>query len=206
MRNTNSSEAERVTERNALQLERNLNDDYVKFIAWSEDQFRATGLGILSMISNNVYTWSPSLRGMRAHLLGSFSCVLILDLHGASQRGPANSRFTDDENVFDIEQPVAIGVFVESLVQNETKIGYNDIAGTRTAKYQFLLHQALSQLVYEPVFPASPSRRFVPLSSDFEEYSIFYHSRWRAHYSRKELRLATIGLLQTLIRDRYSNE
>jgi hypothetical protein len=30
-------DGERVVERNALQLERNLNDDYVKFIAWSED-------------------------------------------------------------------------------------------------------------------------------------------------------------------------
>ena len=175
--------SERVTERNALQLERNLNDDYVKFIAWSEDQLRETGLGILSMISNNVYTWSPSLRGMRAHLLGSFSCVRILDLHGASQRGPADSRFADDENVFDIEQPVAIGAFYEPLVQREATVGYADVAGTRTIKYQFLLQHV--------------TLRSIPP---------FYLLRRRVHCSRKELKPVEIGLLPTSIRGQSSNE
>lgn len=165
---------ERVTERNALQLERNLNDDYVKFIAWSEDRLRETGLGILSMISNNVYTWSPSLRGMRSHLLASFSRVRILDLHGASQRGPADSRFADDENVFDIEQPVAIGAFYEPPGRREATTGYTDIAGNRATKYQFLLNKTLPCLDYQSVVPSPPARRFVPSTSDFEEqYSTF---------------------------------
>ncbi len=165
---------DRVTERNALQLERNLNDDYVKFIGWSEDRLRETGLGILSMISNNVYTWSPSLRGMRAHLLDSFSRVRILDLHGASQRGPADSRFADDENVFDIEQPVAIGAFYEPPVRREATTGYADVAGNRATKYQFLLKKTLPSLDYQSVVPSPPARRFVPSTSDFEEeYSTF---------------------------------
>ena len=165
---------ERVTERNALQLERNLNDDYVKFIAWSEDRLCETGFGILSMISNNVYTWSPSLRGMRAHLMDSFPCIRVLDLHGASQRGPSDSRFADDKNVFDIEQPVAIGTFCAPLVRHESSVGYADYVGTRTSKYQFLLQQSLPRMSFKQVEPVPPARCFVPSTSKFREYRAFY--------------------------------
>jgi predicted helicase len=160
---------ERVTERNALQLERNLNDDYVKFIAWSEDRLRETGLGILSMISNNVYTWSPSLRGMRCHLLGDFPYVRILDLHGASQRGPADARFADDENVFDIEQPVAIGVFYKPPLQGDGKTEYAEVTGNKDKKYQLLLQKPLSSLKFHTVLPTPPAHRFAHSTSDYEE-------------------------------------
>jgi predicted helicase len=165
---------ERVTERNALQLERNLNDDYVKFIAWSEDRLHETGIGILSMISNNVYTWSPSLRGMRAHLMNSFSRIRIIDLHGASQRGPTDSRFVDDKNVFDIEQPVAIGIFYSPHVQRESSVGYAEIVGTRETKYQILLQQSLQRGNFELVTPTPLAWRFVPSASEFKEYDSFF--------------------------------
>jgi predicted helicase len=164
---------ERVTERNALQLERNLNDDYVKFMAWTEDRLSDTRVGILSMISNNVYTWSPSLRGMRAHVLGTFSQVRILDLHGASQRGPAESRFANDKNVFDIEQPVAIGMLSSTWRPRNTSVDYAEVVGTREAKYQLLLQQSFQKLNFEQAAPGPPAWRFVPSNSEFEEYGSF---------------------------------
>ena len=164
---------DRIRERNALQFERNLNDDYVKFIAWSEDRMHETGLGILSMISNNVYTWSPSLRGMRAHLLDHFSIVRVLDLHGASQRGPAGSRFRDDENVFEIEQPVAIGTFLMPPQRSESSIAYAEILGPKQKKSAFLADQAVQKHTFEPVVKAPPAYRFVYSDSDVEEYRSF---------------------------------
>jgi hypothetical protein len=155
-------DSERVVERNALQLERNLNDDYVKFIAWSEDRLDETCVGILSMISNNVYTWSPSLRGMRAHLLKSFRTLRVLDLHGASQRGPSDLRFEDDENVFDIEQPVAVCTLYSAINPSAMQLAYSDFAGPRTSKYEFLLANTLSRLPSQQVTPVPPARRFTP--------------------------------------------
>jgi predicted helicase len=166
---------EQVTERNALQLERNLNDDYVKFIAWSEDCLEQTGLGILSMISNNVYTWSPSLRGMRAHLMKSFQRLHILDLHGASQRGPAELRFKEDENVFDIEQPVAIGTFCRSGRCPAPLVQYSELIGRKASKYEFLLDHSLSQAAVQTITPRPPTRRFTPSQSEKEEeYDSFF--------------------------------
>jgi len=52
---------------------------------------------------------------MRAHLLHSFKIIWILDLHGAAQRGPAGARFRVDQNVLDIEQPVAIALLCRKL-------------------------------------------------------------------------------------------
>ncbi|HYJ89269.1 MAG TPA: type ISP restriction/modification enzyme [Pyrinomonadaceae bacterium] len=163
---------DRVVERNALQLERNLNDDYVKLIAWSEGKLKRTAVGVLSMISNNVYTWSPSLRGMRAHLMDSFSGLEMVNLHGASQRGPADPRFVNDENVFDIEQPVAIGTFFN--VGKLRSVSYGDFVGPRESKYRLLLRETSHGVAIQHLVPRQPARRFIPGdSSRVEEYESY---------------------------------
>jgi hypothetical protein len=45
----------KVMERNALQLERNLNDDYVKFIAWSEDRLKSASIWVRNVCDRHVY-------------------------------------------------------------------------------------------------------------------------------------------------------
>ena len=48
-------QGQRIRERGALQLEKNLQDDYVKFFAFSESLHTASKTGILSFISNSGY-------------------------------------------------------------------------------------------------------------------------------------------------------
>lgn len=171
---------DRVIERNALQLERNLNDDYVKFIAWSEERMSETKIGFVAMISNNVYIGSPSLRGMRAHLLKSFQAIRVINLHGASQRGSNEARFDNDENVFDIEQPVAISIFY-TTISNPTnmlglldKLKYSDITGLRISKYRFLNENTTLQIPCQNVAINPPSYRFVPsVSANSSEYEMY---------------------------------
>jgi predicted helicase len=66
----------RIREKGALQFEKNLQDDYVKFFAWSEKTATKSGVGILSFISNNGFLETPTLRGMRWNLLNSFFDVV----------------------------------------------------------------------------------------------------------------------------------
>ena len=56
-----------------------LNDDYVKFIRFSQWHIETTGLGILSLITNHSYLDNPTFRGMRQSLLDTFSGLDFLD-------------------------------------------------------------------------------------------------------------------------------
>ncbi len=83
-----------------------LQDDYVKFFRFAEVMLARVPCGVLGFITNNRYLVNRTFRGMRAHILATFEKIDVVDLHGDAKRGDA------DENVFQIQQGVAIGVFV----------------------------------------------------------------------------------------------
>ncbi len=90
-----------------------LSDDYVKFMRFAQWHIQQVGNGILAFITNHSYLDNPTFRGMRRSLLQSFDDIYILDLHGnrkKQEQAPDGSR---DENVFDIQQGVAISIFVK---------------------------------------------------------------------------------------------
>jgi len=89
-----------------------LNDDYVKFIRFAQWRIERTGYGILAFISNHGYLDNPTFRGMRQALMETFDDIYILDLHGNSKKKEKAPDGSKDENVFDIQQGVAIGIFV----------------------------------------------------------------------------------------------
>ncbi|OQB43051.1 MAG: N-6 DNA Methylase [Candidatus Latescibacteria bacterium ADurb.Bin168] len=90
-----------------------LHDDYVKFIRFAQWRIERTGYGILAFISNNGYLDNPTFRGMRESLMETFDDIYILDLHGSSKKKEKAPDGGKDENVFDIQQGVAIGIFVK---------------------------------------------------------------------------------------------
>ena len=88
-----------------------LNDDYVKFIRLAHWQIERTGRGVLGFITNHSYLDNPTFRGMRESLAATFPRAHLLDLHGnlkKKERAPDGGK---DENVFDIQQGVAVGLF-----------------------------------------------------------------------------------------------
>ncbi len=90
-----------------------LNDDYVKFIRFAQWKIDQVGEGVLGFITNHSYLDNPTFRGMRQSLMNSFNEIYILDLHGNTlkkERCPDGSK---DENVFDIQQGVAISLFIK---------------------------------------------------------------------------------------------
>lgn len=90
-----------------------LQDDYIKFIRFAQWKIERTGKGVLGFITNHAYLDSPICRGMRQSLLKSFDEIYILNLHGNSYRKERSPDGSDDENVFDIQQGVAIALYIK---------------------------------------------------------------------------------------------
>ncbi|HPD33953.1 MAG TPA: N-6 DNA methylase [Candidatus Kapabacteria bacterium] len=85
-----------------------LQDDYVKFIRFAQWKIDEAGQGVLGFITNHSYIDNPTFRGMRQSLMKSFDEIYILDLHGNSLKKEKSPDGGKDENVFDIQQGVAI--------------------------------------------------------------------------------------------------
>ncbi len=69
--------------------------------------------GIVGIITNHSWLDNPTFRGMRQSLMRSFEQIYVLDLHGNAKKKERAPDGSKDENVFDIEQGVAISLFVK---------------------------------------------------------------------------------------------
>jgi hypothetical protein len=145
----------RINERGALQLEKNLQDDYIKFLAFAEDRLKDSATGICGMICNHGFIDNPTLRGVRWSLLSSFRRIWTLDLHGNVNRGERTPDGADDQNVFDIKDAgvaIFLGVKGHREVATDNRISKSDLWGDREAnKYPFLRTNTCSSHPWESV-------------------------------------------------------
>ena len=114
-----------------------LQDDYVKFIRYGEETIRIATYGLLALITNHSYLDNPTFRGMRRHLMGTFSCIRILDLHGNSKKRETAPDGSPDENIFDIQQGVGIVLAWRSW-KDRTSVAFSELFGLRGQKYTAL--------------------------------------------------------------------
>ncbi|MFQ5903873.1 MAG: type ISP restriction/modification enzyme [Candidatus Binatia bacterium] len=138
-----------------------LQDDYVKFIRFAQWKIEQAGEGVLGFITNHSYLDNPTFRGMRQSLMQTFEQIHLLDLHGNSlkkERCPDGSK---DENVFDIRQGVAIGLFVKKAGL-ERKVCHAELWGLREKKYGWLEENYISATKWTEIYPKSPFYLFVP--------------------------------------------
>lgn len=132
-----------------------LQDDYVKFIRFAQMKMDGVEEGIVGIITNHSWLDSPTFRGMRASLLKSFQQIYVIDLHGNAKRKETSPGGGKDENVFDIEQGVAISIFVKRP-HALTGIWRGDSRGERLTKYMALTHGDLSSTSRMDGSPTSP--------------------------------------------------
>ncbi|MBI3430570.1 MAG: hypothetical protein HY050_11095 [Actinobacteria bacterium] len=149
-----------IRERNQLQFERNLQDDFVKFISIGEDYILASHVGVLSYITNATMHASTSLRGMREHLIQEFGRLFELNLHGGVNEIIVGAE--NDENVFDIAQSVAIHVCVRGTGGRNPTVSYADLLGQRVVKYAALSSQSVATTKWRQIQPDSENCSFVP--------------------------------------------
>jgi hypothetical protein len=111
-----------------------LLDDYVKFIRWAQWRLERTGGGILAFVTNHGYLQNPTFRRMRRALMEAFDELYLLNLHGNAREGETAPDGSPDENVFDIQQGVALLIAVRNFPNADAidKIGDAiDTIGTR---------------------------------------------------------------------------
>ena len=149
-----------------------LQDDYVKFFAFGQWRIERTGQGILGFISNHSYLDNPTFRGMRQSLMNAFTDIYVLNLHGGSRRGEQAPDDIKDENVFDIQQGVAICLLVKEQGKTEpAQVHYADLWGSREGKYQTLLESDIAVTGWSELKPSSPYYLFIPRNeADLDEY------------------------------------
>jgi len=156
-----------------------LQDDYVKFIRFGQWKIDRTGEGILGFITNHSYLDNPTFRGMRQSLMNSFDEIYVLNLHGNSLKKEKSPDGSKDENVFDIRQGVAIGLFIKKKEQGVGGIAkvYNaEQWGLREANYKWLLRNDIETTDWEELKPGSPYYFFV---SRKETYLDVYEKYWK---------------------------
>ncbi|MGB8343587.1 MAG: type ISP restriction/modification enzyme [Ktedonobacteraceae bacterium] len=154
---------------------KSLQDDYVKFIRFAQWRIQRTGYGILALITNHGYLDNPTFRGMRRSLMQSFDEIYVLDLHGNSNKKERSPDGTQDENVFDIQQGVAIGIFVRYAERKRkpATVHHAQLWGKRevhedashqfvSGKYAWLWHNDLATTQWATLSPQKPFYLFVP--------------------------------------------
>ena len=159
-----------------------LNDDYVKFIRFAQWRIERTGEGVLGFVTNHSYLDNPTFRGMRQSLMKTFDEIYLLDLHGNSKKKESSPEGERDENVFDIQQGVAIGLFVKHRqdAHGTSEVFHAELWGQRDAgqnggKYGWLLSQNMASTKWTKLEPKSPHYLFVPRDERLaREYAAYY--------------------------------
>jgi len=154
-----------------------LNDDYVKFIRFSEWQVEKSGLGILSFITNHSYLDAPTFRGMRQSLMKTFSQIHLYDLHGSIKIKAKVPDGGKDENVFDIEQGVAINICLRVPAKIAMcDVTNNDLFGQRQAKYDVLIREDCTSSEWNRLTPVNDFYLFIQQKSKLQHE---YNNGWK---------------------------
>ena len=156
-----------------------LNDDYVKFIRFAQWRIEQTGEGILGFVTNHSYLDNPTFRGMRESLIEAFDDIYVLDLHGSGKKTQRLPDGRQDQNVFDIQQGVAISIFVKrNGGTRPARLRHADLRGERYAsdsggKYGWLAANDVASTDWTELAPKLPSYWFVPrdetLADEYEK-------------------------------------
>ncbi len=159
----------RLNERNPKMI----NDDYVKFIRYSQNLIVKTGVGILAFINPHGFLDNNTFRGMRWHLINTFNKLYLVDLNGNVKKRKVGINGELDENVFDITTGVSINVFVKSGKINENNAYFHELLGSRKSKYDFLFTNSLNIIPSVILIPKSTEFFLNPKDFDGEsEYKI----------------------------------
>ena len=139
-----------------------LSNDYVKFMCIATTLLESAGSYVLGMITDNSYLDGPLFRDMRADLMECYRVIRLTDLGGNSRRVHATVA---DQNVFDIQQGVAI--FVGSTIgETERHVDLAVVRGSRSEKALWLASNRLGTAAFDRLSPVAPQRYFQPTFTD----------------------------------------
>ncbi len=124
----------------------NIDDDYIKFIAFAHQKIVLAGSGIVGVIVNNSFLKGLTHRKMRNELLKDFEKIYIIDLHGNARIKETSPTGGIDQNVFDIMQGVCILLLIKNSSMPKQGVYLLDLWGRRSEKLKILPQINLAQL------------------------------------------------------------
>ena len=135
-----------------------LHDDYVKFIRLSEHLIDRNGEGVLGFITNHGYLENPTFRGMRHHLMQTFSTIFVVNLHGNANKREVCPDGSSDKNIFDIRQGVAIIIAVKRHDSDGrlADVYHAELWGDRESKSEALWSLELKKKNFQHLSPRAP--------------------------------------------------
>jgi len=158
-----------IQERGALQLEKNLNDDYVKFTRFAQLSVERTGFGVTGLITNHSFLDNPTMRGVRWSLLQSASRIWLNDLHGNATKQEQPPKGEEDVNVFQIKQGVAIALSVRlPRKEGQCEARHHERWGFRESKDVWLAANHVGSHEWLLMDPTPDHFLFVPQSTSLK--------------------------------------
>jgi hypothetical protein len=152
-----------------------LQDDYVKFLRFASFEVsERASQGIIGFVTNHSYLDNPTFRGMRQAWMTAFDDLWLYDLHGNSKKAEREPGGGRDDNVFDIQQGVAILLACRTAVSASRPVDvfHANAWGRREPKYEELSQRSISLMQWIRLEPTSPFYLFVPqdisLSAEYE--------------------------------------
>ena len=148
-----------------------LHDDYVKFIRLGQWIVEQAGCGIVAYVTNHGYLDNLTFRLMRHELLRVFDRIQIVDLHGNRKKGEIHRGDSRDENVFGLDQGIAIATFTRTerrsaqvRTTSESRVEYSELWGGRSKKLDALDERTAVPRRLSCFSPAPPHWQFIPQS------------------------------------------
>ena len=154
---------------------KNLLDDYVKFIRFAQWKMEQAEEGIVGIITSHSFLDKPTFRGMRQSLMKTFNQIYVFDLHGNSKNKERPPDGGNDENVFDIQQGVAISLLLKKK-DLDLKVFRADLWGNRDEKYAAVSESKMANIPWQELQPDGPSYLFVPQDKELLEQ---YNRGWK---------------------------
>jgi predicted helicase len=114
---------------------------------------------------------------MRHSLMKTFDDIYIFDLHGNTKKKETSPDGSKDENVFDIQQGVSIGIFVKKRksLKKIAVVRHADLWGTRKSKYKVLLGKEVKSTKWQKLSPKYPYYLFKTQETGrLPEYESYY--------------------------------
>lgn len=142
------------------QNSKRINDDYVKFIRFAESFIEKHNEWIVAYICPHGFLDNPTFRGMRWRILSTFDLIYTVDLHGNSKKKEVSPDGSKDENVFDIQQWVAITFFVKTNKKKKWELAqvyHHDVYGRRDIKYDWLNSKTLTSIEFSKLEYSAPN-------------------------------------------------
>ncbi|MGI8982061.1 MAG: type ISP restriction/modification enzyme [Pirellulaceae bacterium] len=155
-----------------------LHDDYVKFIRYAQWLIEQAGSGIVGFVTNHGYLDNVTFRLMRRELMRVFSRIDVVDLHGNRKKGESSPDCERDENVFGLDQGIAIGFFRRLPKQGDEstcELRHGELWGTREEKINRLSAPKCA-IASTIITPNAPNFLFTPAPPPMPPE---YASAWR---------------------------